>query len=84
VEALEAKGVMNTGNFNKKRLGSHCRLVLLIGASYDHRFRAYESSTGKLLWETKLAADAGRRVSWIDRSTAGYLGPGEAFSALIW
>jgi quinoprotein glucose dehydrogenase len=32
--------------------------LLFIGASYDQRFHAYESKSGKLLWETKLGADA--------------------------
>jgi glucose dehydrogenase len=32
--------------------------VLFIGASYDARFHAYESKTGKLLWETKVPAAA--------------------------
>jgi quinoprotein glucose dehydrogenase len=32
--------------------------VLFIGATYDQRFHAYESKTGKLLWEVKLAANA--------------------------
>jgi glucose dehydrogenase len=58
VEALEAQGVMNTGNFNKGGSVATAGGVLLIGASYDQRFRAYESKTGKLLWETKLTADA--------------------------
>jgi quinoprotein glucose dehydrogenase len=49
---------MNTGTFNKGGSVATAGGVLLIGASYDQRFRAYESRTGKLLWETKLAADA--------------------------
>jgi quinoprotein glucose dehydrogenase len=32
--------------------------LLFIGASYDQRFHAYESKTGKLLWEVKLMANA--------------------------
>ena len=31
--------------------------LLFIGASYDQRFHAYDSKTGKLLWETKLPAN---------------------------
>ena len=58
VEALEAKGVMNTGSFNKGGSVATAGGVLLIGASYDQRFRAYESKTGKLVWETRLGADA--------------------------
>lgn len=58
VDALEAKGVMNTGSFNKGGSVATAGGLLFIGASYDHRFHAYESKTGKLLWEVKLAADA--------------------------
>lgn len=32
--------------------------LLFIGASTDQRFHAYESKTGKLLWETKVPANA--------------------------
>jgi glucose dehydrogenase len=58
VDALEAKGVMNTGAFNKGGSVATAGGLLFIGATYDQRFHAYESKTGKLLWEVKLAADA--------------------------
>lgn len=58
VDALEAKGVMNTGSFNKGGSVATAGGVLFIGASYDGRFHAYDSKTGKLLWETKLPAMA--------------------------
>ncbi|MBV9506692.1 MAG: PQQ-binding-like beta-propeller repeat protein, partial [Acidobacteriia bacterium] len=58
VEALEAKGIMNTGAFNKGGAVATAGGVLFIGASYDKRFHGFESKTGKLLWETKLSADA--------------------------
>jgi len=58
VDELEAKGVMNTGSFNKGGSVATAGGVLFIGASYDARFHAYESKTGKLLWETKLMANA--------------------------
>lgn len=32
--------------------------LLFIGATNDHRFRAFDSRTGKLLWETKLRYSA--------------------------
>ena len=32
--------------------------VLFIGATPDRRFHAYDSRTGKLLWETRLPAPA--------------------------
>jgi quinoprotein glucose dehydrogenase len=58
VDALEAQGVRNTGNFNKGGSVATAGGLLFIGASYDQRFHAFESKTGKLLWETKLTADA--------------------------
>jgi glucose dehydrogenase len=58
VDELEAKGVMNTGSFNKGGSVATAGGVLFIGASYDNRFHAYDSKTGKLLWETKLADPA--------------------------
>jgi glucose dehydrogenase len=58
VDALEAKGVMNTGSLNKGGAVATAGGLLFIGASYDQRFHAFESKTGKLLWETKLAANA--------------------------
>ncbi|HTR39236.1 MAG TPA: pyrroloquinoline quinone-dependent dehydrogenase [Bryobacteraceae bacterium] len=58
VDALEAKGIKNTGSFNKGGSVATAGGLLFIGASYDKRFHAFESKTGKLLWETKLAADA--------------------------
>ncbi len=54
VDDLEAKGVMNTGSFNKGGSVATAGGVLFIGASYDQRFHAYDSKTGKLLWEVKL------------------------------
>jgi glucose dehydrogenase len=58
VDELEAKGVMNTGSFNKGGSVATAGGVLFIGASYDQRFHAYESKTGKLLWEVKLPEQA--------------------------
>jgi glucose dehydrogenase len=58
VDSLEAKGVMNTGAFNKGGSVATAGGLLFIGASYDQRFHAYEAKTGKLLWEVKLAANA--------------------------
>jgi glucose dehydrogenase len=56
IESLEAIGVRNTGSVN---LGGSIATVgglVFIGATNDSRFRAFESKTGKLLWETKLEA----------------------------
>ena len=58
VDALEAKGVMNTGSFNKGGSVATAGGVLFIGATVDKRFHAFDSKTGKLLWETMLPAVA--------------------------
>jgi quinoprotein glucose dehydrogenase len=58
VDDLEAKGVMNTGSFNKGGSVATAGGVLFIGASYDQRFHAFDSKTGKLLWEMKLPEQA--------------------------
>ena len=58
IDALEAKGVMNTGSINIGGSVATAGGVLFIGASTDQRFHAYESKTGKLLWEVKLGANA--------------------------
>jgi glucose dehydrogenase len=58
VDALEARGVMNTGSINIGGSVATAGGLLFIGASTDQRFHAYESKSGKLLWEIKLAANA--------------------------
>jgi glucose dehydrogenase len=58
IEELESKGIMNTGSVNIGGSVATAGGLLFIGATIDHRFHAYESKTGRLLWETKLAAQA--------------------------
>src|SRR5262249_29395502 len=54
VESLEKIGVMNTGSYNIGGSVATAGGLVFIGATSDARFHAYESKTGKLLWETKL------------------------------
>jgi quinoprotein glucose dehydrogenase len=56
IEALEAIGVRDTGSMNLGGSIATAGGVVFIGATNDSRFRAFESKTGKLLWETKLEA----------------------------
>jgi quinoprotein glucose dehydrogenase len=56
IEALEAIGVRNTGTLNLGGSIVTAGGLLFIAATNDARFRAFESRTGKLLWETKLEA----------------------------
>jgi mono/diheme cytochrome c family protein len=52
---LAAKGLKNTGTENYGGPVVTAGGVLFIGATiYDHKFRAFDSHDGKLLWETEL------------------------------
>jgi quinoprotein glucose dehydrogenase len=53
--ALAAKGMKDTGSENYGGPILTASGVLFIGATcYDHKFHAFDSRTGKLLWETQL------------------------------
>ncbi|MGB2628107.1 MAG: PQQ-binding-like beta-propeller repeat protein [Candidatus Acidiferrum sp.] len=53
--ALAAQGVTNTGTENYGGPVVTAGGLLFIGATnFDKKFRAFDKSTGKLLWETKL------------------------------
>jgi quinoprotein glucose dehydrogenase len=55
--ALAAQGMTNTGSENYGGAVVTAGGLLFIGAtSYDRKFRAFDKSTGKLLWETTLPA----------------------------
>ncbi len=57
VESLEALGFKDTGAYNIGGSVATAGGLLFIGATSDQYFHAYESKTGKLLWETKLPAN---------------------------
>jgi len=53
--ALVAKGMKNTGSENYGGPIVTASGLLFIGATlFDHKFRAFDSHTGNLLWETQL------------------------------
>jgi quinoprotein glucose dehydrogenase len=55
--ALAAQGLKNTGSENYGGPVVTAGGLVFIGAtSYDKKFRAFDKSTGKLLWETTLPA----------------------------
>jgi glucose dehydrogenase len=56
IEALEAIGVRDTGSLNLGGSIATAGGVVFIGATNDSRFRAFDSKTGKLLWEVNLEA----------------------------
>jgi len=88
IEALEAIGVRNTGSLNIGGSIATAGGLVFIGATNDSRFRAFDSRTGKLLWETNLEASAhtipitymgrdGRQfVAVMAEGGGGYLGGG--------
>ena len=68
-KALEEKGIYDTGTPN---LGSSLVTaggLLFIGATNDHRFRAFDARSGKLLWQIDLDGDAlGGPMTYLSRS----------------
>ena len=58
IEALEAIGVRDTGTLSLGGSVATAGGLVFIGATNDARFRAYESRTGKMVWETKIEANA--------------------------
>lgn len=53
-EELEAKGLHNIGAFGQGGTIATGGGLVFIAGTNDRRFRAFESKTGKMLWETKL------------------------------
>jgi glucose dehydrogenase len=58
IEELDAKGVRNTGTMNMGGSVATAGNLLFIGATNDRHFRAFQSTTGRLLWDIKLEAGA--------------------------
>jgi quinoprotein glucose dehydrogenase len=56
-DELEAKGLHNTGAFGQGGPIVTAGGLVFIAGTIDTRFRAFDSHTGKLLWETKLDAE---------------------------
>src|SRR4051794_288038 len=56
IESLEAIGVRDTGSVNLGGSIATAGGLVFIGATNDARFHAFDSQTGKLLWEVKLEA----------------------------
>jgi len=54
--ALEAKGQPATGTFNMGGPIVTAGGVVFIGGAMDERFRAFDSASGRVLWEFQLAA----------------------------
>ena len=92
IEALEAIGVRDTGTLNLGGSIATSGGLVFIGATNDSRFRAFDSRTGKLLWEVKLEAsghtnpmtymgrDGRQYVALMASGGGGFLGGGTSNS----
>lgn len=92
VEALEAIGVHNTGTVNLGGSIATAGGLVFIGATNDKRFRAFDSKSGKLLWEATLEAsghtnpmtymgrDGRQYVALMASGGGGFLGGGTSNS----
>ena len=58
VQSLKEKGITNTGTLNLGGSIATASGLIFIGATIDCHFRAFESRTGKQLWDTELPACA--------------------------
>ena len=58
VESLKSKGIDHTGALSLGGSIETASGLIFIGATTDSRFRAFDSRTGKQLWETTLDAPA--------------------------
>ena len=56
-DEMEAKGIHNTGSFGQGGPIATAGGLVFIAGTIDKRFRAFDSRTGKVLWETKLDAE---------------------------
>lgn len=56
-DEMEAKGIHNTGSFGQGGPIATAGGLVFIAGTIDKRFRAFDSRTGKVLWQTKLDAE---------------------------
>lgn len=56
-DALEAKGVKNTGAFGQGGPIATAGGLVFIAGTNDKRFRAFDSRTGQVLWEGRLESE---------------------------
>src|SRR5262249_19742509 len=74
IEALEAIGVRNTGTVNLGGSIATAGGLVFIGATNDSRFRAFDSKSGKVLWEEKLEASGhSSPITYLGRDRRQYV-----------
>ena len=58
IPELDARGVHDTGSMNMGGSIATAGGLVFISATTDHHFRAFESKTGKILWDTEMEVGA--------------------------
>ena len=58
IAELDAKGVHGTGSMNMGGSLATAAGLVFIAATPDHHFRAFDSRTGKILWDVEMEAGA--------------------------
>lgn len=73
-DELEAKGIHNTGSFGNGGPLTTAGGLIFIAATNDKRFRAFETRTGRLLWETRLdTAGHANPITYLGRDGKQYV-----------
>ena len=73
-EEMEAAGIHNTGAFGQGGPIVTAGGLVFIAGTRDNHFRAFETSSGKMLWDTKLdSAGHGMPVSYLGRNGKQYV-----------
>ena len=73
-EELEAKGIHNTGAFGQGGPIVTAGGLVFIAGTRDNHFRAFETATGKMVWDTKLESQGHTMpVSYVGRNGKQYV-----------
>ena len=84
IEALEAIGVHDTGSLNLGGSIATAGGLVFIGATNDSRFRAFDSKSGRLLWETRVEASATSPITYMGRDGRQYVAVMAAGGGAFW
>jgi len=74
IEELKSAGFPNTGAPNLGGSITTASGLIFVGATNDAHFRAFDSKTGKMLWDTELEASAhGLPITYLGRDGRQYI-----------
>jgi hypothetical protein len=87
VDELEARGITQAGIYNLGGSIATAGELVFVGATNDHRFRAFDARTGKVLWVAQLESNAhATPITYLGKKTKKQfvviaVGPGGYFNA---